>query len=119
LINQQLMPQPITITLPDDLRLAVIEIARSEGIDAETVIAEAVRQYVQRRLRAIRKRLIAKGREEGWEDPIVKEVREARAKIWEECGGDMNKLWERIKAAEAEHPERLITKEEFDRRRGR
>jgi len=41
---RQPLPQPIPITLPDDLRLAVIEIARSEGVDAETVIAEAVRR---------------------------------------------------------------------------
>jgi hypothetical protein len=41
----------LTITLPDDLRLAVIEIARSEGVDAETVIAEAVREHVLRRFR--------------------------------------------------------------------
>jgi predicted transcriptional regulator len=60
------MPQPLPILLPDDLRLAVIEIARSEGVDAETVIAEAVRQHVfQRRFRTLRERLAAKAPHDG------------------------------------------------------
>lgn len=52
-------------------------------------------------------------------DPIVEEVREARAKIWEECGGDLKVLMERLRKAQEEHPERIITKEELDRRRQR
>ena len=30
-----------------------------------------------------------------WEDPIVKEVREARLEIEHECGGDFRKIYER------------------------
>ena len=30
-----------------------------------------------------------------WEDPIVKEVRQARLEIEEECGGDFRKIYER------------------------
>ena len=30
-----------------------------------------------------------------WEDPIVKEVREARLEIEKECGGDFHKIYER------------------------
>lgn len=52
--------------LPDDLRLAVIEIARSEGVDVETVIAEAVRRHVfLRRFRSLRARLAAKAQHDG------------------------------------------------------
>ena len=30
-----------------------------------------------------------------WEDPIVKEVRQARLEIEQECGGDFRKIYER------------------------
>ncbi len=30
-----------------------------------------------------------------WEDPIVKEVRQARFEIEQECGGDFRKIYER------------------------
>ena len=30
-----------------------------------------------------------------WEDPIVKEVREARLQIEKECGGDFRRIYER------------------------
>ncbi len=30
-----------------------------------------------------------------WEDPIVKEVRQARLEIEKECGGDFRKIYER------------------------
>ena len=30
-----------------------------------------------------------------WEDPIVKEFRQARLEIEEECGGDSRKIYER------------------------
>ncbi len=30
-----------------------------------------------------------------WEDPIVKEVRQARLEIERECGGDFHKIYER------------------------
>ena len=30
-----------------------------------------------------------------WEDPIVKEVRQARLEIEQECGGDFHKIYER------------------------
>ena len=30
-----------------------------------------------------------------WEDPIVKEVREARLEIEQECNGDFRKIYER------------------------
>ncbi len=33
-----------------------------------------------------------------WEDPIVKEVRQARLEIEQECGGDFRKIYERALA---------------------
>ncbi len=52
-------------------------------------------------------------------DPIVEEIHEIRRKMLEECGGDMDELFERIQAAETRHPDRLVTREEFLRRRER
>lgn len=52
-------------------------------------------------------------------DPIVEEVYEARAQIMEECGGDLNRLMDLIRAREAEHPELLVTLEEVRRRKSK
>ena len=53
------------------------------------------------------------------EDPIVEEVREIRGKIWEECGGDMEKLMERLKKAQEQHRDRLVTMDDVRRIKGR
>jgi hypothetical protein len=42
-------------------------------------------------------------------DPIVDEVRQARQKILEECGGDLEKLLDRLKAAEAQDRSRVVS----------
>ena len=47
-----------------------------------------------------------------WEDPIVEEVRKAREQILEETGG-LAEYFEVLKKKEAEHPEKLITKEQL------
>ncbi len=52
-----------------------------------------------------------------WIDPIVEEVRQARQRIWEECGCDWDRLIAFLKEREAEHPERLVTAEELKARR--
>ena len=54
-----------------------------------------------------------------WKDPIVAEVHRARAKLLKKFGGDMDKLFDYLKAQEAKHPERIITKKDLDRRRKR
>lgn len=41
-------------------------------------------------------------------DPIVEEIRQTRARIWQECGGSLERLIERLKNAEKQHPDRLI-----------
>jgi len=43
------------------------------------------------------------------EDPIVREIHRTRKRLMDECGGDLEKLCERLKAAEATHPERLVS----------
>lgn len=45
--------------------------------------------------------------------PIVEEIHEVRAKLLAECGGDLDKYFDRLKAMEAKDPERLIAAEEF------
>ena len=51
------------------------------------------------------------------DDPIIAEVRAARAKLMRECNNDVNKLFERLKEMEREHPERIVTKADLDSRR--
>ncbi len=50
-------------------------------------------------------------------DPIVEEVHRIREQMWEDCGGSLDGLIEFLRASEREHPGRLISKEELDRRR--
>ena len=49
-------------------------------------------------------------------DPIVEEVREVRRRIFEECGNDLKRLFERLKAAEAQDKDRLVTLEQVQER---
>ena len=50
------------------------------------------------------------------EDEIVNEVHEVRRRIFEECGGDIERLIERLKAGDAKNQRRLVTFEEVQRR---
>lgn len=51
------------------------------------------------------------------EDEIVNEIHEARRRIFEdECGGDIERLIERLKAAEANDKDRLVTFEQVQQR---
>lgn len=52
-------------------------------------------------------------------DLIVEEVRTARAKILEDCRGDLKELMRRFREDQKKHPDRIITKEELNRRRAR
>ena len=42
-------------------------------------------------------------------DPIVDEVRQTRQKLLDDCGGDLAKLLDRLKAAEAEDRDRVVS----------
>jgi len=53
------------------------------------------------------------------DDPIVEDVYRARERILEECDGDLAKYMERLKAAQAQHKDRLVTLEDVRKRRQR
>jgi hypothetical protein len=42
-------------------------------------------------------------------DPIVEDVYQARQKILDQCNGDLGKWIQRLKAAETQHQDRLVT----------
>jgi hypothetical protein len=46
-----------------------------------------------------------------WEDPIVKETREARAELFARFNNDLGALCRFLREKEAEHPERVVTLE--------
>lgn len=52
-------------------------------------------------------------------DPIVEEIHKIREKILEECDGDLDKYFDRLKAGNAKYGDRLITIEEFKRLKDR
>ena len=60
------MSHPITLTLPDDVELALEEVSRNEGLRPEEVIGTAIREHlVLRQFRLLRERLSAKARQQG------------------------------------------------------
>jgi hypothetical protein len=50
------------------------------------------------------------------EDEIVKEVHETRRRIFEECGRDIERYIERLKAGNAQYKNRLVTLEQVQQR---
>lgn len=59
-------PEPITITLPPEVRTALDEVARQEGLSAQAFVGRAVRdQIFVHRFRLLRERLVAKARQNG------------------------------------------------------
>ena len=50
------------------------------------------------------------------EDEIVKEIHEIRRRIFEECGGDIERYIERLKAGNDKHKDRLVTLEQVQER---
>ncbi len=50
------------------------------------------------------------------DDPIVEEVRQARRQIFDECGNDLHRLIEHLKAAEAMQMSRLVTLQDVRQR---
>ncbi len=51
------------------------------------------------------------------DDPIVEEIYQARQKILDQCNGDLAKWIQRLKAAEARHPDRVVTLEDLRQKR--
>jgi hypothetical protein len=50
------------------------------------------------------------------DDPIVNEIHETRRRIFEECGNDLGRYLERLKAAEELDKDRLVTLEQVQER---
>ena len=50
------------------------------------------------------------------DDPIVKEVHQARQRIFAECNGDLDRLIARLKAADSTDKNRLVTLEDVQKR---
>jgi len=50
------------------------------------------------------------------EDEIVEEVHETRRRIFDECGNDLERYIERLKAAEVNGKDRLVTFDEVQKR---
>ena len=50
-------------------------------------------------------------------DPIVEEVRDARAKLFEECDEDIEKLMDRLKEQENQDQARLVSKQTKNQKR--
>jgi len=50
------------------------------------------------------------------DDPIVQEIHETRRRIMAECGDDLERLMDRLKAAESQDRHRLVTKEDLQGR---
>ena len=42
------------------------------------------------------------------DDPIVEEIHKIREKLWEECGGSLDKLMDRLQSREEEDRSRLV-----------
>jgi hypothetical protein len=51
------------------------------------------------------------------EDLILEEIHRIRQQLLEECGGDLQKLLDRIEAEERKDRERLVGPEEFKKRK--
>ena len=51
-------------------------------------------------------------------DPIVEDVYQARQRILDQCDGDLTKWIQRLKAAESQHPDRVVALEELRKKRG-
>ena len=43
-------------------------------------------------------------------DPLVEEIHRVRREMWKECGGDLDKYFDRIQADEARDRNRLVSK---------
>ncbi len=52
-------------------------------------------------------------------DPILREVYRIKDELNRETGGDIEKLFARLREAAKEHPERMVTLEQVDKISGR
>lgn len=59
------MLQPITVTLPDDVKKTLDELSKKEGVSADVIVGRAIKQRMfLRQFRSLRERMTAKAREQ-------------------------------------------------------
>ena len=51
------------------------------------------------------------------DDPIVEEIHRVREQMLAECGGDIDKLLDRLKKAESKDQDRLVSKDQMPQRK--
>ncbi len=60
------MVQSITVTLSSDVKKAVDELSKKEGVPPDDVVRQAIKQHVfLRQFRSLRERMAAKARSQG------------------------------------------------------
>jgi len=60
------MQETITVTLPTEIKLALDDVTRKEGVSRSDVIGEAVKEYLFfRRFRLLREQMIPKSQAQG------------------------------------------------------
>lgn len=60
------MQDTITVTLPEQIRSALDELVQTEGIPADRLVSQAVREYIFfKRYRLLRDRMASKARAQG------------------------------------------------------
>lgn len=62
------MVQSITVTLPADVKQAVEELSKKEGVSLDEIVSRAINQHVfLRQFRSLRERMAAKAKNQGIE----------------------------------------------------
>jgi len=60
------MEQPITVLLPSEVKLALDEATRQEGVSSDELIGKALKQYfLVRQYRLLRERMVPKAEAQG------------------------------------------------------
>ena len=60
------MVQSITVTLPADVKQAVEELSKKEGVSFDEIVSRAINQHVfLRQFRSLRERMAAKAKNQG------------------------------------------------------
>ncbi len=60
------MGQPITVTLPADVKQALDDLSQKEGVSPEEVVGQAVKQHLfLRQFRSLRERMSAQAKKQG------------------------------------------------------
>ncbi len=60
------MVQSITVTLPADVKQAVEELSKKEGVSLDEIVSRAINQHIfLRQFRSLRERMAAKAKNQG------------------------------------------------------